>query len=230
VLISTAFLLIAATFLRRHLRGRRMEDRRKRKIAHISVHLLSLIILGFLVQGCFCPLGAAQYAFLPGGLIFLGGLGLAVLILPMLWTAFFDRVYCGWVCPFGALQDLLGKLNLPRPPRFSYKLHSILSGFRYVLALLFFSFIILASTGQFANLSAEAFFCRYDPFHTIFSLFTVGSLIGAVITLTVLLFYPRFFCKYLCFYGAILSFLGRVSLWKRFTRKHPREIEKNMRE
>ncbi len=223
VLIATAVLLPVATLLKRHFRGRRKKDRRKRKFAHITVQIVSLAVLGFLIQGCFCPLGVIQYALLPGGLIFLGGLGIAVLVLPMLWTMFFDRIYCGWVCPIGALQDLLGKLNVPRPPRFSRKVHGILSGLRYLIALLFFAFIVLVSAGQFANLSPEAFFCKYDPFHTIFSFFMVGSFIGGVATLSFLVFFPRFFCKYLCFYGAILSFFGRVGLWKRFTRKHNRQ-------
>ncbi|MEN8209663.1 MAG: 4Fe-4S binding protein, partial [Candidatus Fermentibacteria bacterium] len=221
VLIATAVLLPVATCLKRRLRGRRKKDRRKRKIAHIIVQMISLIVLGFLIQGCFCPLGVMQYALLPGGLIFLGGLGIAVLMLPIIWTTFFDRIYCGWVCPFGALQDLLGKLHIPRPPKFSHKVHTILSGFRYLLMILFFAFIILSSSGQFANITPQAFFCRYDPFHTIFSFFIVGSFISAIVTMSILVFFPRFFCKYLCFYGAILSFLGRIGLWKRITRRHP---------
>lgn len=223
VLIATGVLLLASTILKRHLCGLGRDQRHKRKIAHITVQLISLLILGFLVQGCFCPIGLVQYALLPTGLIFLGILGILVLILPMIWSAFFDRVFCGWVCPFGALQDLLGKLHVPRPPRFPHRIHLTLSGLRYILALLFFGFIVLSSSGYFPGLSPEAFFCNIDPFHTIFSFFMVGSFIIAIAFISVLVFFPRFFCKYLCFYGAILSFLGRIGMWNRITHKSPPE-------
>lgn len=223
LLIATGVLLLASTIMKRHLCGLGRKQRHKRKIAHITVQLFSLAVLGFLVQGCFCPIGLVQYALLPTGLIFLGILGILVLILPMIWSAFFDRVYCGWVCPFGALQDLLGKLHVPRPPRFPHRVHVTLSGLRYVLALLFFGFIVLASSGYFPDLAPEAFFCKFDPFHTVFSFFMVGSFTFAIAFISVLVFFPRFFCKYLCFYGAILSFLGRIGMWNRITHGHPPE-------
>ncbi len=230
ILIVTFLLLSFSTCLRRRFRGRRKDERKRRKIAHITVQLISLIVLGFIVQGCFCPLGVVQYALLPVGLIFLGILGVALLILPMIWSMFFDRVYCGWVCPFGALQDLLGKLNVPRPPKFPHRIHVVMSGFKYLLVLLFFGYLLLASSGQFQSLSPQALFCSIDPFHTIFSFFMVGSFTVAIITVVFLIFFPRFFCKYLCFYGAILSFLGRIGLWKRILRRHPRTCERSARE
>jgi hypothetical protein len=220
IVIATTVLLFAATFLKRQYRGRRKTDRHRRKIAHIIIQTISILVLGFFVQGCYCPLGVFQYIFLPGGVGFLGGVGIAVLLLPALWSLFIGRIYCGWVCPFGALQDLLGKLNVPRPPAFPKKVHRFLINFKYVLAVAFIGALILTGKGFFGRIIPASLFCQIDPFHTIFSYFIVGSFTGAIASLCLLTFFPRFFCKYLCFYGAVLSVLGRARLWARISRRH----------
>ena len=195
VLAATVVLLSISTYLRKRYCRMGRRGKRSRNIAHTVIQITSLLLLGFLVQGCFCPLGAIQYALLPQGLVFLGVLGIGILIVPMIWSAFFDRVYCGWVCPFGALQDMLGKLKVPRPFKLPHKVHRVMSGFRYLLALLFFGAIILASSGQLGKLVPDAYFCMIDPFHTVFSFFVIGSIIAAVAVISVLIFFPRFFCK-----------------------------------
>ncbi len=222
IIIATAVLLPAATFLKKRYRGRRKTDRHRRKIAHITVQTISILVLGFFVQGSYCPLGVFQYIFLPGGVGFLGGVGVAVLLLPALWSLFVGRIYCGWVCPFGALQDLLGKLNVPRPPAFPKKVHRFLINFKYVLTVAFIGALILAGKGFFGKIIPASLFCQIDPFHTIYSYFIVGSFTGAIISLCLMVFFPRFFCKYLCFYGAVLSVLGRVRLWARIRGDHRR--------
>jgi len=223
VLAGTALLLPVATILRRRLRGRRKSERRLRKAAHMTVHFLSLLVLGFLVRGCFCQLGAMQYLLLPGGLGFLGGVGVAILILPMIWSLFFGRIFCGWVCPFGALQDLLGKLNVPRPPQFPVRVRRFLIRQKFVLTALFLAAVFLAGRGVLGRIIPGSLWCAVDPFHTVFSLFVLGSFTGGVALLAGLIFLPRFFCQYLCFYGAVLGFLGRAHLYRRLFRARKRK-------
>jgi hypothetical protein len=217
VLVGTAVLLPVATFLRKHLHGRKKSERRRRKAAHVTVHLISLTVLGFLVQGCYCQLGAMQYLLLPGGLGFLGGVGIAILLLPMVWSLFFGRIFCGWVCPFGALQDLLGKLNVPRPKQFPVRVRRYLVYQKFVLAALFFMAVFLSGRGLLGRVIPGVLYCRIDPFHTVFTFFMLGSFVGGVLLLTALIFLPRVFCQYFCFYGAVLGFLGRARLYRRLT-------------
>ncbi len=219
VFIGTLVLLTVSTYLRRKLRGRRKSERRRRTIAHVIVHLVSLGVLGFAVQGCYCQLGMAQYVLLPGGLAFMGGFAVAAVLLPMVWALFFGRVFCGWVCPFGALQGLLGRLGLPRLPSPGPRLHNYLVTQKYVLVVLFYAAVIMAGAGLLGRLVPGSLFCLVDPFHTVFSFFAIGSLVAGVALMAACVLLPRFFCRYLCFYGAILAPLGKACLFGLLSRR-----------
>ncbi|MGM0626735.1 MAG: 4Fe-4S binding protein [Candidatus Fermentibacterota bacterium] len=217
VLITLAALLPLATIISRHYACRGRKCSRERDRAHMIMHVLSLIVLGFVVQGCYCPLGAFQYLFLPGGLKFLGWMGLAILLLPMVFALFWGRVFCGWVCPLGALQDLLGRIHVPGKPSLPAWLDKSLHYLKYVVLAGLVAYLTAAAHGSFAEGSWPAVFCRIDPFHTIFTGFLVGLLWLAVLTIVLSILLGRFFCKYLCFYGALLSLLSRLRLWRLLT-------------
>ena len=224
VLVGTFLLLLVSSLLNHFLRGRTRKDRQKRRVLHFFVQIVSLLVLGFFVQACYCPLGTMQYLLLPGELGFLGGMGIAILVLPLVWALFFGRIYCGWVCPFGALQDFLGKLSIPRPPKLSRKIHKYLVVQKYILTVLFLIAVFLAGRGLFGRIIPGSLFCQIDPFHTIFSFFLVGSLTGGVLLLCGMLFFPRFFCKYFCFYGAFLSLFSRHNFYHESCEESPDEL------
>lgn len=214
ILITLGILLPVSTFLSRKFYGRRLKDRLKRNTAHHVVRGASLMILGFGVQGCFCPLGAFQYLFTPEGLAFLGASGLAILLLPVVFSIFFGRVFCGWVCPIGAVQEFLFRIHVPGRISPSGKIHR---KFRYMSYVILFGLIVVILLNRFGvvNLSWQAPFCQIDPFHTIFTLFLSGSLIVAGIMIILSIFVRRFFCRYLCFYGAALNLFSHIRLWSR---------------
>jgi polyferredoxin len=62
-----------------------------------------------------------------------------------------------------------------------------------------------------------ALFCAVDPFRTIFTFFLSGSILVATILIVLALFFNRFFCRYLCFYGALLTICTRTGLLRRMT-------------
>lgn len=117
-------------------------------------------------------------------------------------------VYCGWLCPFGALQELTFKLARKlRLPFFDipHVVHERLAALKLLILLGLFG-ISLQSMGQ-AILYAEV-----EPFKTAISLrfqrewIYVAFALGLVVLTA---FNRKFYCKYLCPLGAALVIPGR---------------------
>ncbi len=216
VLGSMSILLGIATVLSRRLRGGR-RIRRKARASRLAVLGAGLLALGFGVQGCFCPLGTFQYALGGSALSFLGLAGILVLALPVVHALFFGRVYCGWVCPMGALQEILWKIDILRLPQPGRKLDRLLIGARTVLFVMFTAAVALAWRGTL-RVPWPALFCSVDPFHAVFSLFLAGSMVLGLVMIVLSILWGRFFCRYLCFYGFILGLACRAGLWTRICR------------
>ena len=220
-LIALSILMMVSTVLSRRLRGRKLHDRLRRSIAHKTIHGLSLVTLGFGIQGCFCPLGAFQYAFLKDGLLFLGWAGVALLVIPFVFASFFGRIFCCWVCPMGAMQELAYRIPSPGKLNPRGRLSRIVGRFRFVVLGGLVTVLLLNRFGVIQS-QWPAIFCRFDPFHTIFTLFLTGSMIAAGVTLLLSVFVRRFFCRYLCFLGAALSLFAPLRIYSRITgRKQP---------
>jgi polyferredoxin len=137
-------------------------------------------------------------------------LGLAVLVGYLAGNAF-----CGWVCPFGAYQDGLTwirrKLHIPEV-KFSARTDAILRYGRFVVLAI----IIFASIS-----TLKLWFAEYDPYRTLFGLhwlfaFNLASMWPAFVILGAVtigsLLIDRFWCRYLCPAGAVLSVLSHFSL------------------
>ena len=133
------------------------------------------------------------------------------------------RAVCGFICPFGLLQDLLGAIPIRK-----FRLPKMLTYVKYALLGVFVvavPTVLIFATGKSAPL-----FCKY--------ICPAGTLEGAVpllltheslresagvlfwIKFSILilviagcLFVRRFFCKILCPLGAIYGLLNKVSLY-----------------
>ena len=113
-------------------------------------------------------------------------------------------VYCGWLCPFGALQELLHQLaqRLKIPEyKFPDVVHERLTAIKYII------FVgLLGLSLQSIGYAARA--AEVEPFKTaivmhfdrggIFLLYALGLLLISV-------FNRKFYCKYLCPLGAALA-------------------------
>ena len=121
--------------------------------------------------------------------------------------------YCGWLCPFGALQELLNKLaKLVRVPQFllPWGLHERLWPLKYLIFLVLFGFS-LHSLGVAERLA------EVEPFKTAIILKFVRDwpfVLFAVAVLVPGLFIERFYCRYLCPLGAALAIPGRLRMFE----------------
>ena len=119
--------------------------------------------------------------------------------------------FCGWLCPFGALQEFFAFLAKPLrirqvtvPPRLDRALRQM----KYVVL----SAILLAAA--LGSPLADTF-SEVEPFKTAITLYFVRSwpfVLYAVGLLVLNLFVYKGFCRYLCPLGAGLAVAGRLRL------------------
>ena len=189
---------------------------RRSRSGAIALSLGAIAYLGFYRQGCTCPIGAIQNVTLslvdPRYLISFGVL--AFFFLPLVAAFLFGRVFCGGVCPLGAVQDLVLLKPKAVPERVDRWLRFL--PFAYLATAVWFAgwgIPAVSATGKL--LSGRRFLiCEWDPF---IGLFRVSGpfhmlAIGAGF-IVVGMFYGRPYCRWLCPYGALLSLASRVS-WK----------------
>jgi len=120
-------------------------------------------------------------------------------------TLLFGPVFCGWICPFGTVQEFVGKIGRKFfKKRYNHfiplKLDVPLRYLRYVI--LFFVVVKTANT-------AKLMFSNMDPYFALFNIWsdevTRLSLFILIVVLIVSLFIERPWCKYLCPFGALLG-------------------------
>jgi NosR/NirI family nitrous oxide reductase transcriptional regulator len=120
--------------------------------------------------------------------------------------------YCGWLCPFGALQELLNKLaRAVKIPQVvvPWWLHERLWPIKYILFLLLFGASLYSL--NWAERLAEV-----EPFKTAIVLKFQRDwpyVLYAVALLAAGLFIERFFCRYLCPLGAGLAIPARMRMF-----------------
>ena len=136
------------------------------------------------------------------------------------------RFVCGFLCPFGFVQDLLYKIPFFKKLR-SLPGENVLRKLKYVLLLLFVLLLPALALDAFGQ--GQPWFCKWVcPSGTLFggiplvmlneSLQSAAGwlfawkvfLLTAIVLLSIALYRP--FCRYLCPLGALYGFLNPVSL------------------
>ncbi len=127
--------------------------------------------------------------------------------------------YCGWLCPFGALQELLNRIAKKlkiRQIKVPWSIHERIWTFKYIIFLGLFGLSLY-------SLGTAEIFAEVEPFKTAIILKFMREWPYVLFALAVLipgLFIERFYCRYLCPLGAALAIPGRMRMFawlKRYT-------------
>ena len=169
-----------------------------------------------------CPLGALQGSFSADRSTVYYVCGIL-----LLYCVLFGRMICGWLCPFGLIQELLYKI--PTPKLKKSPITRILSYLKYVI-LVFFVFIVpityaLRDTplpafckyicpagtieGGLALLSNKvnaSYFSMLGPLFTWKFVVMISIVVGSVFSF-------RLFCRFLCPLGGLYGLFNRFSFF-----------------
>lgn len=142
-----------------------------------------------------------------------------VIGLSLMLSVLFGPVICGFICPFGTLQDLGAKIgrkifkdkyNTFIPKRLNNKL-------KYLRYVTFILTIILTATSSIALLE------MINPYHGFLGIFNrrISMVALAMFTLimSLSLFIHRPWCRYLCPYGAYLGLFNKIKVFRILRKK-----------
>ena len=120
-------------------------------------------------------------------------------------TLLVGRVFCGFLCPFGVLQDLLEKVV---PRKFKRELPRALHERLYLVKYVCLAAILLPALAG----SRASIFSFFEPFGTVFFLsssIVLWAIAGGILVASAIV--PRFYCRYACPLGAALAVASTVS-------------------
>ena len=127
-------------------------------------------------------------------------------------------VFCGWLCPFGALQELIasiGKFLKIKQIKIPEKYNKTSLNIKYIILLTLFITCFIAP--NFLNLGSEI-----APFKTAISMKFNREwyyVIYAILLLAVGLFIERFFCRFICPLGAFMAIGGKLRIFNSFLKR-----------
>lgn len=169
-----------------------------------------------------CPIGALQTVLAS----YKNRISLYVTGLILMFGLALGRWICGWLCPFGLIQDLLHKI-----PSKKVRIHKLswLKYMKYAVLGLLVILLPMLAVNEFGQ--GSPWFCKYlCPSGTVLGalpliaanegvrsnlgdLFILKASIAAALIIGSVFIY-RIFCRFLCPLGAIYGLLNKVSLYR----------------
>lgn len=173
----------------------------------------------------YCPFGGLEglYKFITSGGKYLQHTHLSnlVVLVAALITAYLVKsAFCGWICPFGTLQDWLYRLAKPlrQGPIFASTRRWLRAHPQVVNALdhwlRYAKYVILAWILIGTIVYDTMVFRDYDPYATLLNIAELelgAGLVILLLTVVAALFVERPWCRYACPLGAVLGLTGKLS-------------------
>lgn len=170
-----------------------------------------------------CPIGSLQAV--AGSISF--GFSFYILGFLTLMGTVMGRLVCGWLCPFGLIQELLHKIPLPKAS--TGRVGGWLKYLKYIV-LIIFVIILPAFLINEAGLGGPAF-CKYicpagtlegaipllllnEPLREAAGYLLAWKLGLALVIVLVSMIIFRPFCRFLCPLGAVYALFNQVSIYR----------------
>ncbi len=177
--------------------------------SRLAVLCLNLVVGGIILNAQYSSEQIASILSLQTPALGLSGAFLLAIGIPLM-AIFFGNIYCGYICPFGAVQELLGYVV---PERFKRPISvEAMQKARFVkYGVLFVVIIVFFFSRNRTTLAADPLISIFN-----FQFWQLSILLIVAIALIGSIFYTRFWCMYLCPVGAFLSLLNKVVILKRY--------------
>lgn len=187
---------------------------------------LLLLLLSFILGGII--LGAIPNAVMPITVIVdtLGSGGvfqtivpmIIVLVLLLLSTLVIGRLFCGYACPLGAIQELCSKVNfksdLKKQKQVKYKFDTSQKTANIIRWIFFGILLVLGLVWSISLLQIINPFLGFQFFRNPLAIVLIIPLVSLIVIVCASFFVYRPWCRYFCPFGAIATITGRYSKYK----------------
>jgi len=177
--------------------------------SRLVVLCFNLVVGGIILNAQYSSEQIASILSLQTPALVLSGAFLLAIGIPIL-IILFGNIFCGYICPFGALQELLGYIV---PERFKPTISKeTMQKARFVkYGILFVAITVFFISRNRTTLGADL----------LISIFNLRFLQISIVSITAIallgsLLYTRFWCRYLCPAGAFLSLFNNVVILKHY--------------
>lgn len=183
------------------------------RILLATIFFISLTLYLCMPADCAWLSWTADIQFLPALL----AVNLSAIVIVVLLTLIFGRVYCSVICPLGVLQDIISRFGIhtKKNKKQPYTYSPAKSWLRYIVLALFIVLLVAGLTSFAVILAPYSSYGRMVQtiIHPTLQAGVV-ALVSFVVIAVLAWKNGRTYCNTICPVGTTLSFLSRISLLK----------------